>query len=135
GVRAANELVIQSPASQVHAASGNGLHADLDFILEPEASAPVIPTAVIHGPPPVLAPPRAVHQSHAPRPYPAHVAPNGPFAGSLHPSQRPAGSEWRWRPLSPIASGVLRWLSGRTDNPVTIYSPRRVLPGTLNSDP
>jgi hypothetical protein len=46
----------------------------------------------------------------------------------------PPGSEWRWRPLSPLAASVLRWLTRHTDNPVALYSARRALPGTLNSD-
>lgn len=86
---------------------------------------PSVPLAPAGAVPPVVSQPYS--------PYP----PQGSYGyATPHPIWKPLSEAiaWRWRPLSPLAALLLRWLVRRTDNPVALYSARRVLPGSLNSD-
>jgi hypothetical protein len=70
------------------------------------------------------------------QPYPPYPPQGSCGYAAPHPIWKPLSEAlaWRWRPLSPLAAFLLRWLVRRTDNPVALYSARRVLPGSLNSD-
>lgn len=107
------------------------------------AAPPVIALPQTIPPQPAMSPGGGVGTISEARPYPQadpqyyppgnHPPANYPAGPPVYNTPRPTGSDWRWRPLSPIAAGVLRWLVRRTDNPVALYSARRVLPGTLDS--
>jgi hypothetical protein len=90
--------------------------------------------------PPIIAPPVIVPlpptlQLPPLPPVNLTISERAAIASAYGPQPRaPSRTEWRWRPLSPMAAAVLRWLTKRTDNPVALYSARRALPGTLNND-
>lgn len=95
--------------------------------------------APAYGTPAWVAPPPQAFPQYPPQhqqQMPGAPMPRPMVAGPVPHSaaMRRTGTEWRWRPLSPLAAAVLRWLTRRTDNPVALYSARRVLPGTLNTD-
>ncbi len=77
------------------------------------------------GPPPIMQPRVITRGGHRPG-----ASPAPPPHASIPPPMR----DWRHRSMSPVAAAVFRWLARNTDNPVALYSTRRVLPGTLNSD-
>ena len=65
---------------------------------------------------------------------PLSQIPQGTAGNTRIKSETGRGSEWRWRPLTPIGAAVMRRLYKLTDNPVALYSARRTLPGSLQND-